>query len=80
MSTTIEIPDRYRNILLSLAARKGKTDYTEIVEEALEQYIAGQMKTALKDKVLDMRGTWKNGEVEEIKSRLFHLRKEWKAS
>jgi metal-responsive CopG/Arc/MetJ family transcriptional regulator len=58
MRTTIEISDRHRGILLAMAARKGLRGYSEIIEEALEQYIASQIdEPEKKEKVLAMFGS-----------------------
>lgn len=42
MRTTIEISDRHRSALFSLAAQRGLRGYSGIIEEALDFYIANQ--------------------------------------
>jgi hypothetical protein len=81
MRTTVEISDRQRGILLSLAAQRGLRGYSEIVQEALDQYIAGQTKELeIKEKVLTMEGSWRQEETEETRSRLLELRERWNVS
>ena len=81
MRTTIEISDQHRGMLLSLAARKGLRGYSALIQEALDQYIAGQAKELeTKEKVLAMRGSWQRGEAEQTRARLLALRKKWNVS
>jgi hypothetical protein len=81
MRTTIEISDRHRSILLSLAAQRGLRGYSEIIQEAIDLYLAAQMKeTDLKEKVLAMQGSWQKEETEQTKSSLLELREKWTIS
>jgi hypothetical protein len=81
MRTTVEISDRHRSILLALAAQRGLRGYSEIVQEALEQYLASQTKgLEIKEKVLAMRGSWQQEEAEQTRSRLLELRERWNVS
>jgi len=81
MRTTIEISDRHRSILLSLAAQRGVRGYSEIIQEALDLYIATQVKeTDLKEKVLAMQGSWQKEETEQTRSNLLKLREQWNIS
>lgn len=78
MRTTIEISDHYRKILLSLAAQRGLRDYSEIIQEALDNYIVEQMKEPeIKEKVLAMQGSWQQEETQQTRSRLRELREKW---
>ena len=79
MRTSIEISDKHRSILLSLAAQKGLRGYSGIIQEALDYYIAHQTRTVdVKEKIMRMKGSWKEEETEQIKSRLADLRENWK--
>ena len=79
MRTSIEISDKHRSTLLSLAAQKGLRGYSGIIQEALDYYIAHQTRTAdVREKVLRMKGSWKEEETEQIKYRLADLRENWK--
>jgi hypothetical protein len=79
MRTTIEISDRHRSILLSLAAQKGLRGYSNIIQEALDFYLTHHTKAAeTKRGVLKMKGCWKKQETKEIRSNLAELRENWK--
>lgn len=79
MRTTIEISDRHRSILLSLAAQKGLRGYSGIIQEALDYYLTHQTRAAVaKRDIQQMRGSWKVEETKEIRSKLTELRENWK--
>ena len=79
MRTTIEISDKHRGILLSLAAQKGLRGYSSIIQEALDFYIDRETRSAkTKREVLEMKGSWGKKETEEVKHKLAELRKNWK--
>ena len=79
MRTTIEISDRHRSILLSLAAQKGLRGYSGIIQEALDYYIEHQTRSAdAKRDILKMKGSWKAEEIKKIRSKLTELRENWK--
>ena len=81
MRTTIEISDRHRSILMSLAAQKGLRGYSGIIKDALDYYIAHQTRAAdIKKDILKMKGSWKAEETKEIRSKLIELRENWKQS
>ncbi|MDL1967526.1 MAG: hypothetical protein LWW97_03010 [Deltaproteobacteria bacterium] len=79
MRTTIEISNKHRSILLSLAAQKGLRGYSLIIQEALDYYIVHQTK-ALEKKmdILKMKGSWKAEKTKESRSKLTELRENWK--
>jgi hypothetical protein len=80
MRTTIEISDKHRSALLSIAAQKGLRGYSKIIEDAIEHYIKDQDKIArIKNNVISMKGSWGN-ESEEIKTNIKELRKNWEKS
>jgi hypothetical protein len=81
MRTTVEISDRHRSFLLSLAAQRGLRGYSEIIQEAIDLYLAAQVKeTDMKEKVLAMRGSWQKEEAEQTRSSLLELREKWTTS
>ena len=80
MRTTIEISDKHRSALLSIAAQKGLRGYSKIIEDAIENYIKDQDKIArIKNNVISMKGSW-GKESEEIKTNIKELRKNWEKS
>ena len=81
MRTTIEISDHQRSVLVSLAAQRGLRGYSEIIQEALDKYIAEQVKVPeIKEKVLALQGSWQQDEAEQARSRLLELREKWSIS
>ena len=79
MRTTIDISDKHRSVLLSLAAQKGLRGYSGIIKEALDFYIAHHARASdLKKDVLKMKGSWRAEETKKIRSRLAELRENWK--
>jgi hypothetical protein len=78
MRTTIEISDKHRSFLLSIAAQKGLRGYSRIIEDAIEFYIEHQLQSSEKKKdILKMKGSWKKEEAKKIRSRLTELRENW---
>jgi len=79
MRTTIEISNKHRSILLSLAAQKGLRGYSRIIQEALDYYIVHKTKASEKKMdILKMKGSWKAEETKESRSKLTELRENWK--
>jgi hypothetical protein len=78
MRTTIEIQDRYRSILHSLAVKKGLRGYSTIIEDALDTYIDGlSRKDSLKNEILQMMGSWQEEEISQVKDKIKEMRKNW---
>jgi len=79
MRTTIEISNKHRSILVSLAAQKGLRGYSGVIREALDFYIAHQTNVAdAKRDILKMKGSWKPKETKKFRSKLTELRENWK--
>ena len=79
MRTTIEISDRHRGLLLSMAAERGLKGYSRIIEEALDYYIDHQRKaTQAKKNILKMKGSWSSREIKDLRTKLGEVRKNWK--
>jgi len=79
MRTTIEIPDRYRGILHSLAIKRGLRGYSAIIEDALDAYIEElSRKDHLKNEILQMMGSWQEKEISQVKEKINEMRKNWK--
>ena len=78
MRTTIEISDKHRRILLSFAAQKGLRGYSQIIQEALDHYIAHHVQINAKmNNTLKMKGCWKSEDAQETRARLAELRENW---
>jgi len=79
MRTTIEVSDKHRSFLLTLAAQKGLRGYSDIIKDALDYYIEYQSKASGKKKqILKMEKSWEKEEAEAIRSNLSELRGNWK--
>ena len=66
MRTTIEISNELRAKLLALAARMGIRGYSEIVNQAIEEYIARhEARREDLEEVLNLRGSLDSVEAEE---------------
>jgi hypothetical protein len=78
MRTTIDISEKNRGILLSLAAQRGLRGYSSIIEEALQFYIEHRLKNAPKRAdILKMKGSWRAEETKRIRAKLNELRENW---
>ncbi|MEW6229416.1 MAG: ribbon-helix-helix protein, CopG family [Bacillota bacterium] len=80
MRTTIEISNELRAKLLALAARRGLRGYSEIVREAVEEYIARQdKKQEALEKVLKLKGSLTSEEAEAAEKTIREFWDRWKA-
>jgi len=78
MRTTIEIKDRYRSVLHSLAVKKGLRGYSGIIEEALDKYIDGLSRSeGIQDEILRMMGSWQEEEITQVKNKIKEMRENW---
>jgi hypothetical protein len=80
MRTVVDLKDEHRVKLLELAARRGKTDLSGVLADALEASLAQfqqpdeeQIKAALK-----LRGTLSDEEAEEMRRTVEELRASWR--
>lgn len=84
MRTTIEIDDDKLLRLRQLAAVRGKRGYSELVDEALEEYFArleretDAQREARIAKVLDLQGVWSDEVAEAVRARITEDRKHWR--
>jgi hypothetical protein len=78
MRTTIELQDRHRSLLYSLAIKKGVRGYSSIIEEALDTYVDHlSKKNGLKKDVLQMMGSWQEEDISQAKEKIKKMRKNW---
>lgn len=78
MRTTIEISNKHRGKLLSLAAQRGLRGYSRLIEEALEYYFKHYTKSEeMKKDLLKMKGSWKAEETGKVEKRINDLRQNW---
>lgn len=79
MRTTIEMSDHLRAELLQLAAKRGLKGFSQIVEEAISQYLS-TLKRKDRDlkKASKLRGTLSRKEAGEILTSVADLRAKWR--
>jgi hypothetical protein len=81
MRTTIEITDEQRAELLRLAASRRLKGFSQIVQEALDEYLRRQggrdreIATAL-----TLKGALTAGEADEFRERVNRIRENWRCS
>jgi len=79
MRTTVEIKEDLRAHLLKLATERGEKDFSNIVEEALEEYMVFQrfIKDRQKGAVL-LKGSLKGTEGAELRKAANKNRESWR--
>jgi metal-responsive CopG/Arc/MetJ family transcriptional regulator len=78
MRTTIEIPDELRAKLLELAARRGLSGYSTIVQEALEHYLSSALGDVRRRRALDALGSLSAKDASELRESVLALRQRWR--
>ncbi len=78
MRTTISIPNELRARILSYAAKQGKHGYSEIVCEAVEEYLSKEEdKSKLLEKVMQLEGSLTEEEATVAKKRIKEFWDRW---
>ena len=81
MRTTIEITDEQRAELLRLAARRRLKGFSEIVQEALDEYLRRQPgRDEAIAAALTLKGCLKGKEAEGFRDRVGKARESWRCS
>lgn len=79
MRTTIEIDDEQRARLLQLAAERGQKGFSELVREAIAQYLEQEAtRRARIEAALAMRGALKGAGGEQLEQAARELREKWR--
>jgi len=79
MRTTIELSDAHRARLLDLAARRGQKGFSDLIGEAVEEYLARlEERKELRRKALALRGTLPADAAEELRHVTAKFRKSWR--
>lgn len=81
MRTTIELTDEQRAELLRLAAKRGVKGFSQLVQEALDEYLKrqGGREEAIAT-ALTLRGCLKGKAADEFEERVKSLRELWRCS
>jgi predicted transcriptional regulator len=81
MRTTIDLSDRHRSALHSLAVERGIRGYSRLIQEAIDLYIDKKAKNREGiQHLLKMKGTWSEEEAKELRKRLGEIRRKWKTN
>ena len=77
MRTTIEIADDKLARLRQLAAIRGKRGYSDLIDEALEQYFAAHLR---KDEAFvdPFEGVWTEEDARIVRERIAESRTSWR--
>ena len=79
MRTTVEIKDEHRAKLLELAARRGKKGFSDLIEEALELYLASlESDEQARQRALATCGSLSAKQARELRERARELRETWR--
>ncbi len=79
MRTTIEIPAHLRDSLLNLARHRGLRGFSQLVEEALNAYLADLGADEV-DLLLSLESSIDESEEHEMRRRIEEARATWRAS
>ena len=81
MRTTIELTDSQRAELLKLAAKRGIKGFSQLVQEALDEYLRqqGDREQAISAARM-LKGCLKRKEADEFERRVDSLRELWRCS
>ncbi|MEQ1884502.1 MAG: hypothetical protein ABL967_05525 [Bryobacteraceae bacterium] len=79
MRTTIEMKEKHRAKLLELAALRGEKGFSEIVSEALEQYLApNREQEDVVRRALRTRGVLSKADAILLRKETLKLRESWR--
>ena len=79
MRTTVEIKPEHRSALLAIAARRGQKGFSDVLAEAIESYLAGEVERERKvQTLLSLAGSLSEEEAEELRRTTQELRKSWR--
>ncbi len=81
MRTTIELSNEKRARLLAIAARRGLRGYSQIINEALDLYLAREeeKRSAALSEVLSLRGILTDAEAREVEARIAEAWRKWQS-
>lgn len=79
MRTTIEIRDEHRIALAAIAAKRGLRGYSELVQEALDAYLADVSGEDL-DALLSLRGSLGPEQADKLEQRIAEAWSSWLTS
>ncbi len=79
MRTTIELQDEHRACLLEIAARRGEKGFSNVIAEAIEQYLVTDAENARKRQTAQaLRGALTEDEADELDRTVRAIRESWR--
>ena len=79
MRTTVEISAHHHEALLAVARRRGLRGFSQLVQEALDAYLADLSADEV-DSLLSLEGSLDEGEEREMRRRIEKARATWRVS
>ena len=80
MRTTVDIKPEHRSALLSIAARRGQKGFSAVLEDAIENYLAGEGKREERHKnFLSLAGSITQQEADELQREVKKTRTHWRS-
>ncbi len=79
MRMTIELPDAQRARLLELAARRGETGVSRLIQEAVDRLLSEDESRAVRVKAaLALEGSMSNDAADELAASVGRIRSNWR--
>jgi hypothetical protein len=79
MRTTVEMKPEHRSALLALAARRGEKDFSSVLAEAIEEYLAEEKtRVQRRKKLLSLAGSLSPEEAKSLRRTAASLRENWR--
>jgi len=79
MRTTIEMKPEHRSKLLSIAARRGRKGFSDVVAEAIEVYLNGDAERAAKRKrMAALLGSLSDKDAAAMREEVARIRRNWR--
>ena len=79
MRTTVEIKTDHRSALLALAAKRGEKGFSNVLAEAIEEYLHGNAEKKRRiENFLALEGSLSIEEADELRRVTKELRESWR--
>jgi metal-responsive CopG/Arc/MetJ family transcriptional regulator len=79
MRTTVELTEDQRAELLKLAAKRGLKGFSQLVQEALNEYLKRQSgRHDLIEAALQLKGTLTGTEADDFEQSVQSIRRQWR--
>jgi predicted CopG family antitoxin len=77
--TTVEMKTEHRSALLALAARRGEKGFSNVLADAIEEYLDGERKRSQRRKeLLSLAGSLSDQEAEALRAEVKAAREHWR--